>query len=141
MTKQEIYDKVCAGLAAQGGPSMDEKGAQCRYRGTSGRKCAAGFLIPDELYKDGMDQGIFGGGGTFKSLCASDPEVLALVGEENVNLVQMLQGVHDANASRTVPPRDEFASVAARFDITPGAEQAITRWSLEPTKEELVGQG
>lgn len=57
MDKQEIFDKVAAGIIAQGGPSLKIRPArlgepiECRYRGENGRKCAAGHLIPDADYR------------------------------------------------------------------------------------------
>jgi hypothetical protein len=48
MTNQEIFDKVVKGVLDQG--CQSKVGAVCRYRGTGGTKCAAGFLIPDEKY-------------------------------------------------------------------------------------------
>ena len=48
MTIQEIMDKACKGLASQGFQrSMSNEG--CLYRGSGGKKCAIGHLIPDDL--------------------------------------------------------------------------------------------
>lgn len=48
MTKQEMFDKVAEHLLKQGGPAWDN---MCMYRAPNGRKCAAGCLIPDNLYR------------------------------------------------------------------------------------------
>jgi hypothetical protein len=48
MTKQEAFDKVVKHLLKQGEPAFD--GDICCYRTDDGKKCAAGCLIPDELY-------------------------------------------------------------------------------------------
>ena len=50
MTPQEVL----AALIKQGGASMDSVGA-CRLRGLNGRKCALGWLIPDEAYHPIME--------------------------------------------------------------------------------------
>lgn len=48
-TEQEIYDIVAAHMLKQKSRSVDS-GDKCAYRGDDGRKCAAGCLIPDEVY-------------------------------------------------------------------------------------------
>ena len=62
-TKQEIYDIVINHLRAQGAKSLitklDEEGNLipdlCAYRGDGGMKCAAGILIPDDVYSEKME--------------------------------------------------------------------------------------
>lgn len=49
MTRQELFDKVVKGLAAQGFVTAYSD-VGCSYRDDSGRKCAIGQLIPDEKY-------------------------------------------------------------------------------------------
>lgn len=53
-TKQEIFDIVGPGLLTQGIRSeiYREGGGLpvCAYRGPEGRKCAAGMIMPDEVY-------------------------------------------------------------------------------------------
>lgn len=60
MSKQEIFDTVYLGLASQGFErSINLENDKCMYRDNEGRKCAAGWLIPDEDYDPKMDtQGI-----------------------------------------------------------------------------------
>lgn len=54
-TKQETFDMVCEGLAAQGWKRSIELGT-CVYHGSDGLKCAAGLLIPDEEYSSVMEE-------------------------------------------------------------------------------------
>lgn len=55
-TKQEAFDQVVDHLFAQGGPAKRGRGGQCRYRDQqTGRKCAFGVVIPDELYDTTME--------------------------------------------------------------------------------------
>lgn len=62
-TKQEAFDYIVSNLIKQGGPSLmvfptqDGSGEKlsCAYRGQGGRRCAGGWLIPDEAYKPGME--------------------------------------------------------------------------------------
>lgn len=48
MTKQETFDFVVQHLYRQGRPADD--GYYCAYRTKDGLKCAAGCLIPDDMY-------------------------------------------------------------------------------------------
>ncbi|MEG9884082.1 MAG: hypothetical protein V6Z86_05610 [Hyphomicrobiales bacterium] len=57
MTAQDVFDKVYRGLASQGferSTSTELPGRSntdaCAYRGSHGRRCAVGWLIPDDLY-------------------------------------------------------------------------------------------
>lgn len=60
MDKQEILNKAVAGLASQRFERSETEeqviGISCRYRGDSGRKCAVGWLIPDEAYMPRMEK-------------------------------------------------------------------------------------
>ncbi len=62
LTKQEVFDIVAVGLIKQGVRSyvdLPEEafslGDGCLYRGPNSTKCAAGMLIPDELYEEKME--------------------------------------------------------------------------------------
>ena len=57
MNAQEIFDTACAGVIAQGMQSVN--GDVCMYRSERKGvklKCAAGHLIPDEMYESGMER-------------------------------------------------------------------------------------
>ena len=51
MTPQEMFDTALNGVLRQGGPSVDKKG-NCLYRRANGRRCAAGWILPDEVVAD-----------------------------------------------------------------------------------------
>lgn len=57
MTPQEIFDAAAIGVIKQGRASVSGPGGKCLYRGPDGTKCAAGHLIPDEVYDCRMDDG------------------------------------------------------------------------------------
>lgn len=56
MTLQEQFDTAARGLLAQG--RLSSMNGVCKYRGPDERKCAVGFLIPDEMYNPEMDYGM-----------------------------------------------------------------------------------
>ena len=86
MTEQEIFDKVAKHLLDQGEPSVI--GDSCVYRGTNGRMCAAGVLIPDEVYSVEME------GKCFHSVAQKLPDSLSYL-KENSFFVGELQELHD----------------------------------------------
>lgn len=54
MTRQEAFDQVVRGLASQGWrwslTTCGDGSETCAYRGDHGRRCAMGWLIPDDDY-------------------------------------------------------------------------------------------
>lgn len=54
MTLQDIFNKVATHLIEQGKPAATELGI-CKYRTNTGLRCAAGCLIPDELYDNKIE--------------------------------------------------------------------------------------
>ena len=53
MKLQTWFDTAARGLLAQG--QRSRKLGFCAYRGDDGKKCAIGFLIPDDRYEVGME--------------------------------------------------------------------------------------
>ena len=89
-TKQEAFNATFIGLRDQGFHRSLADGTTtfCAYRGAEGRKCAIGFLIPDESYSDVIE----GRGGGSR-------EVIKMTGFEYsgeiVNFFTRLQCAHD----------------------------------------------
>lgn len=55
MTNQEIFNAVYLGLKSQGFERSLRSEGYCTYRGDNGRKCAVGWLIPDENYSPAIE--------------------------------------------------------------------------------------
>lgn len=89
MQAQEIFDTVVKHLAKQGGPAREPKGMMyCLYRAPDGRKCAAGALIPDEVYHASME-------GSVIETLIREPHNLPDFFRGNKDLIGALQYVHD----------------------------------------------
>ena len=115
-TKQEIFDAVCKGLAAQGFQrSVSRAFAVCRYRGEGGRKCAIGHLIPDDKYSIELE----GGGVTFvpvRMAAGIPPEFEAFAFD--------LQEAHDISSSPE-SMKNLLRQVAVNHDLkTPDSLEA-----------------
>lgn len=93
MNNQEIFNKVWNGLKAQGFERsmavVDEEDTlkKCAYRGENGRKCAAGHLIPDELYKKEFE-----GNGAYRLRLLWDTLGIK---EKDISTISNLQQRHD----------------------------------------------
>ena len=98
-----MFDTVLTNLTAQGvastGRTNPEGDISCQYRGTDGRKCAAGWLIADEHYTRSIEGKNAAMGSPFKALVKSGVPKTAHAEQ----LVCKMQNVHD----RHMPGCDE----------------------------------
>ena len=110
MTDQEVFDLITSRLLAQDQQSFD--GAQCRYR-FNNLKCAAGYLIPDDLYSEKFEgisiRGLCGRY-SFKNVFGFEPQTPA-----TLLLISSLQLVHDYSGPDQWSSK--FVKVAKRFDL------------------------
>jgi hypothetical protein len=67
----------------------DHPDGMCAYETTDGKQCAAGKLIPDNLYNRNMEEL------PIDKVFARFPKVAEHIGPENLKLVDRLQGLHD----------------------------------------------
>lgn len=92
-SKQQVFDLVLFALRKQGTRSLTRVNLEltCAYRGEGGVKCAAGHLIPNELYEDDME------GKPISLLLDRYPQVAELFSEEASDpaFLSDLQACHD----------------------------------------------
>jgi hypothetical protein len=93
MNKQEVYNKVRDHLLKQNAKSKNDN--SCAYRGDNGMMCAAGCLIPDELYNpdiDSLEDGL-----TWNSLVREHRKIANAISTdvEVHEFIRLLQLVHD----------------------------------------------
>lgn len=106
---QNTFDKVVAHLRQQNCRAMDEI-LGCRYRGENNTKCAAGCLIPDELYQPEMEGEGFSGTG---DMCLAQ-RILHKLGYDTY-FVKELQSIHDRH-----PVKDwetQFEKLAQKYSL------------------------
>ncbi len=139
MTKQETFDTVVRALLQQGRASRNESG-KCRYRGPYGAKCAAGHLIPDELYTldlEGCVVTLSDATNVLVEAATNDEEraVLERVHRNNQRLREILTSLgHDLELARDLQKAHDRASEAEFFyPATPFVEgfRAQARWIAE----------
>lgn len=104
MTPQEVFNTVAEHLFQQGKQAGEYKEEEirdgeyapsfkCLYRGPEGTKCAAGFLIPDELYSPTMENR------SIHDVLESYPKLFELLGR-NKALLSELQSIHDGYSEK-----------------------------------------
>lgn len=105
-TAQEVFDWVVYCLLLQNCVSMPEDGkGKCLYRGADGTKCAAGHLIPDELYYPRLERCMW-------------YELVDTPGgftPKHCNLVYDLQTIHDRSIALEWPVH--YAELAYRYGL------------------------
>ena len=57
LADQEMFDTVAKHLFTQGRPAISPSEGTCKFRTNDGLKCAAGCLIPDDLYRTWLEGG------------------------------------------------------------------------------------
>jgi hypothetical protein len=115
---QNTFNTVVEHLRRQGRQSI--RGHSCLYRGPEGRKCAAGWLIPDDLYEPEME-GTLVSTGTLDSNGDERPDTLNAVSRvlrelgHDLELVRHLQSVHDAGTPDEWERR--FCDLSQTFEL------------------------
>lgn len=131
LDNQQIFDTVARHLAAQGHRSVRPGGtsyagdAICLYRAPNGDKCAAGVLIPDEVYNPAIER---------MSIESTSEEMTRVrkesgISDSSLPLVFALQRAHDTTdlyAIRAAPIRDRLAHAAERFKLSPAVLETLT---------------
>lgn len=114
MNAQEIFDTVHKHLIEQGGQAMN--GSVCTYRDASGKSCAVGCLIPDDLYDEGME---------YKSVAelAASKKALSFFGEHRELLIRLMR-IHD---------HDHYVVPCAEWEtyINRGMQRAAADFNLQ----------
>lgn len=107
MNAQEIFDKVATHLLTQKARSTSKPFNACAYRGTFGRMCAVGVLIPDDVYTDEME------GASAPSIVQSYEGLKHFL--PHMYLLDALQEVHDVKPINVW--RDHLEQIANDFNL------------------------
>lgn len=110
-TDQTVFDTVAKHLLRQRDRSMCSVGSllSCAYRGTEGRSCAIGCLIPDDLYSPKME------GHGADRLRRHFPAMGMLLHDVSADLLTTLQDLHDLEDPEMW--EDELREVARSFNL------------------------
>jgi len=109
MKNQEIFDKAYLGLKSQGFIRSVSSGISCVYRGPEGRKCAVGWLIPDEKYDPKFDTEIWGFQRIFK-------EIRISISQQQDFLIEELRFCHDSSRQPETM-RNKLHTIAKDFNL------------------------
>lgn len=99
MNKQEMFTKAWLGLQKQNWEKSQFNAlSACQYRGPNGMKCAAGHLIPDEMYDEGME------GKRIHAVLGWYPNLFGEpLNQSDIDFLEALQAVHDSFIVPTSP--------------------------------------
>jgi hypothetical protein len=123
MKLQEIFDAASVHLMGMDGPSLDQDGDACVYRGKdedcefNGQMCAVGLFIADEHYDDDLEgQGISGGQTVADAVAASWGQDDLTV--DQISLLSDLQNAHDdtSRGSSLIPDHTWSKNIVAALD-------------------------
>ena len=98
MTRQEMFDIAAKHLLTQRVRSVDPVTGSCRYRGSQGRMCAIGPMIPDEKYSPDMEGRGVGSCDVWNAMGLDSGDRGNLM-----TLAHKLQDIHDASAPTAWP--------------------------------------
>lgn len=102
--KQRAFNKAYLGLKSQGF-ARSENDKICLYRGPNGRRCAAGWLLPDSKYKSSLEG---------KGVNGLPP---AIFGGAPKGLIVELQSAHDESMGGE-DMRRRLVTVASDYGLT-----------------------
>ena len=123
MKQQEIFNKAAVHLMGMDGPSLDQDGDACVYRGKdedcefNGQMCAVGLFIADEHYDEGFE------GRGIKNNRSVSHAVAKSWGQEHLTKDQLslladLQMAHDdtSRGSSLIPDHTWSKNIVAALD-------------------------
>ena len=123
MRPQEIFDKAAVHLMGMDGPSVDQDGDACVYRGKdddcefNGKMCAVGLFIADEHYSEDFEgTGITGNRSVSHAVAKSwGQEHLT---SDQLSLLADLQMAHDdtSRGSSLIPDHTWSKNIVAALD-------------------------
>lgn len=107
LTKQQVFDKVVAGMAAQNWVKSLNASGGCSFRGANGTKCAVGHILPDHL--------VFSALNSFGSVLNMIP---GMDKNEHYGLLRSLMQAHDGSHDASEMKRS-FVNVANHYGLDP----------------------
>ncbi|MFP4891261.1 hypothetical protein [Paraburkholderia sp. EG304] len=99
---QDVFDVVAWHLLRQNAQATLPNTARCMYRAPDGKRCAIGWLIPDDVYVSNIE---FFGVRDLVELFSEQPHAVEFAKflSSHMLLLRDLQGMHDARAPHEWP--------------------------------------
>ena len=111
MTNQELWDANWQWFIVKGRKRSVGPNGQCLYRGPRGTKCGIGIVIPDDLYRKGME------GMAIEDNCANYPEVSVFLAGVDPTFAVLIQKAHD-DARNKEDQKRRLLTLAENYDLT-----------------------
>jgi len=100
---QDVFDIVAWNLLRQNARAVAFDRVKCMYRAPDGKRCAIGWLIPDDVYSKALE--FFGVRDIAQRLIGSEHARFARFLYRHMALLRALQEMHDANLPVEWPTR------------------------------------
>jgi hypothetical protein len=55
LTRQDLFDVIAWNLLRQNAKATAPDGVKCRYRAPDGKRCAIGWIMPDDVYSEALE--------------------------------------------------------------------------------------
>jgi len=101
LDRQDVFDIVAWHLLRQGTRATAFDGVKCLYRAPDGKRCAIGWLIPDEVYSKALE--FLGVRDLAERLIESEHAAFARFLYRHMPLLRSLQEMHDASVPAEWP--------------------------------------
>lgn len=114
-TLQETFDRVAKHLLTQNQKCADpEDSTRCLYRGPNGLQCAAGCLIPEEMYREELENAPVDSKDYRGEQFSPVGVILESLGYDTA-FVQRLQDIHDTQCVSSW--KDALECLAIEFGL------------------------
>lgn len=123
--QQQMFNKVCEGFAAQGGPSFGADGSCCYFLGC--RRCAIGLLMTREEAIAAEQYSRKTGEGTVLALFSDGvlPERFC----HHQEFLTWIQLAHDkSKPGHLLAWADRMAVIAQNYSLDPAAIKLVLKW-------------
>lgn len=116
VSEQDVFDTIAEHLLRQGKRSLGRVRSTCQYHNADGLKCAAGCLVPDDVYDFTWE------GMTWNELVATGEVV-----DRYADIIQQLQYVHDSEEGEQYWP-NKLRIIAEGYKLD---TQKLEKWIAE----------
>ena len=117
MDRQRIFNDAWNGMQSQGWKQSRGRAPSslaCRYRGRDDRKCAIGWLIPDDKYTPDIETRTVRHG--WRMIGPILREIYGPTGPNDIEFLMELQSAHD-QFDRAAKRKRQFECLAEQYDL------------------------
>ena len=136
LSTQDVFDVIAWNLLRQNARAREVHGdrSYCRYRASDGRRCAIGFILPDEVYHHTLE-GLAARDLAHQLINTNFGHDFAKLLYRDLDMLTALQKMHDRS-----PPAwwaVELSMIARRYGLSP---LVVDQWCAQRVRDERASQ-